>query len=102
MNYKVVLSDEILWCSNDDRFILIKRVNGEIDGLNYCQGDDLEYFLENFNEIDEDLTNFYKAIVPYLTYEGTNEYDGSEEVDRINMAIWAHFEYRNLRDGSKY
>ena len=102
MNYKVVLSDEILWCPNDDRFILIKRVNGEIDGLNYSQGDDLDYFLENFNEIDEDLTNFYKAIVPYLTYEGTNEYDGSEEVDRINMAIWAHFEYRNLRDKTKF
>lgn len=96
MNYKVVFSDEILWCPNDDRFILIKRVNGEIDGLNYSQGDDLDYFLEYYNEIDEDLTNFYKAIVPYLNHDGT------DEVTRINMAIWAHFEYRNLRDKTKF
>ena len=96
MNYKVVLSDEILWCPNDDRFILIKRVNGEIDGLNYSQGDDLDYFLEYYNEIDEDLTNFYKAIEPYLNHED------NDEITRINMAIWAHFEYRNLRDKNKY
>jgi hypothetical protein len=90
MNYKVVLSDEIVWCPNDDRHILIKRVNGVIDGINYCQGDDLEYFLEGFNEIDEELTDFFKAIEPYLVHE--------DEVDRINAAIWANFEYRNLRN----
>ena len=92
MNYKIVLSDEILWCQGDDRFILIKRVNGEIDGLNYCQGNDLEYFLEYYNEIDEDLTNFFKAVEPYLNHED------NDEITRINMAIWAHFEYKNLRD----
>ena len=47
-------------------------------------------FLENFNEIDHNLTNFFKSIEPYLIHE--------DQVDRINAAIWAHFEYRNLTD----
>jgi hypothetical protein len=91
---KVILSEEIVWCHGDDRHVLIKRVNGDIDGLNYCQGDDLEYFLDNFNEIDEDLTNFFKAIEPYLVHE--------DQIDRINAAIWARFEYRNFRDEKEY
>lgn len=90
MEYKVVLSDEIVWCPGDDRHILIKRVNGEIDGINYCQGDDLEYFLEGFNEIDEELTDFFKAIEPYLDAR-------NDEVSKINAAIWAHFEYCNRK-----
>ena len=102
MNYKLVESREIVWCENDDRYVLIIRSNDEIIGLNFMQGDELELFKEQYSEIDTDLTNFYKAIAPYLTYEGTNEYEGTEEIDRINMAIWAHFEYRNLRDANKY
>jgi len=90
MEYKVVLSDEIVWCPGDDRHILIKRVNGEIDGINYCQGDDLEYFLEGFNEIDEELTDFYHSIEPYLDAR-------NDEVGKINAAIWAHFEYCNRK-----
>ena len=90
MDYKIIFSEEIVWCHGDDRHIIIKKENNEIVGLNYCQGDDLEYFLENFNEIDHDLTNFFKSIEPYLIHE--------DQVDRINAAIWAHFEYRNLTD----
>jgi hypothetical protein len=102
MKNVIVESSEIVWCPDDDRYVVIFKSNGEIVGLNYMQGGELIDFRKYYCEVDKDLTNFYKAIVPYLTYEGTNEYDGSEEVDRINMAIWAHFEYRNLRDGSKY
>lgn len=94
MNYKIIFSEEIVWCNGDDRHILIKRADGEIVGLNYCQGDDLEYFIDNFHEIDHDLTNFFKAVEPYLIHE--------DQVDRINAAIWAHFEYRNLTDANKY
>jgi hypothetical protein len=88
MEYKIILSEEIVWCHGDDRHVLIKRVNGEIDGINYCQGDDLEYFLDNYNEIDEDLTNFFKAIEPYL-------HSDQSEISKVNAAIWAHFDYKN-------
>jgi hypothetical protein len=54
------------------------------------QGDDLDDFKEHFSEIDTDLTDFYNAVCDRLS--------GATEIDRINQAIWAHFNYRNLRD----
>jgi hypothetical protein len=96
MNYKIVESREIVWCENDDRYVLIVRENDEIIGLNWMQGDDLDYFKEAYSMVDPDLTDFYNAIEPYLVHEDTRE------IDRINAAIWAFFEYRNLRDTRKY
>ena len=95
MNYKLVESREIVWCENDDRYVLIVRENGEIIGLNFMQGDELELFKEAYSMIDPDLTDFYNAIEPYLD-------ERNDEIGKINAAIWAYFEYRNLRDGSKY
>ena len=92
MNYKLVESREIVWCGNDDRYVLILRSNDELIGLNWMQGDDLELFKEHYSDVDTDLTNFYNAIEPYLGPEDIRE------IDRINAAIWAFFEYRNLRD----
>ena len=86
---KVIQSKEIVFCTGDDRHILIMKENEAIIGINYCQGDDLEYFIDNFDEIDHDLTDFYLAIEPYLTHD--------DEISKINAAIWAHFEYLNLQ-----
>jgi hypothetical protein len=91
MNYKLVESREIVWCENDDRYVLIFRSNDEIIGLNWMQGDDLELFKEVYSMIDPDLTDFYNAIEPYLD-------ERNDEIGKINAAIWAYFEYRNLRD----
>ena len=93
MKNEVVFSKEIVWCHGDDRHILIMKEHDEIVGLNYCQGDDLEHFVDKYDEIDHDLTDFFNAIKPYLIHDN--------EVDKINAAIWAHFEYRNLRDSRK-
>jgi transcription termination factor NusB len=84
---KLVKSREIYWCESDDRFVLVVREDGDIVGLNYMQGDDLEYFESNFNSIDKSLTKFYNSIENYL--------NGTTELDRINQAIWAHFAYEN-------
>lgn len=94
MNYKVVESREIVWCNDDDRYILIIRSNDEVIGLNYMQGDELDIFKRDFSDIDYELTDFFNAVEPYLIHDN--------QVDRINAAIWAHFEYRNLRDDRKY
>ena len=91
MNYKVVESREIVWCNHDDRYVLIVRENDEIIGLNWMQGDDLDYFKEAYSMVDPDLTDFYNAIEPYLD-------ERNDEIGKINAAIWAYFEYRNLRD----
>jgi len=53
------------------------------------QGDDLEYFKEGFMDIDHELTDFYNSIENYLS--------GKTELDRINQAIWAHFDYNNRK-----
>ena len=96
MNNKVVESREIVWCDSDDRYILIIKEEDAIIGINWMQGDDLENFKERYNKVDEDFTDYFNAVEPYLVHEGTTE------VDRINAAIWAYFEYRNLRDEREY
>jgi hypothetical protein len=95
MDYKVVESREIVWCDSDDRYILIVKENDEIIGLNYMQGDELDVFKADFMYIDDDLTDFYHSIEPYLDTR-------NDEVGKINAAIWAHFEYTNLKFERKY
>ena len=87
MSYTTIQSKEIVWCPDNDRHILIMKEHGEIIGLNYCQGDDLEAFFEGYDEIDHDLTDFYNSVKMYLSPDS--------EVNQINEAIWAHFDYRN-------
>ena len=94
MKNEVVFSKEIVWCHGDDRHILIMKEHDEIVGLNYCQGDDLEYFFEHFDEIDHDLTDFFHSIKYVLS--------GKCELSRINQAIWAHFDYKNRKHERKY
>ena len=84
---KLIRSSWIYWCDSNDRYILVIRDRGEIVGLNYMQGDDYPGFLESYNYTDVELTKFYNSIKDYLS--------GSTELDRINQAIWAHFNYKN-------
>ena len=89
MSYKVIESREIVWCGDDDRYVLIVKENNEVVGLNYMQGDELELLKEQYNYVDEELTDFYNAVKDYLR--------GNNELDRINAAIWAYFEYCNKK-----
>ena len=89
---ELIKSEEIYWCKADDRYVRVFRHRGEIVGLNYMQGKDMQgkdfaAFEESYNDIDEDLTNFYLSVQRYL--------NGETEIDRINQAIWAHFDYNN-------
>jgi hypothetical protein len=84
----IIESSEIVWSKSNDRLILIIRSNDEIIGLNFMQGDELDIFKESYCNIDEDLTNFYKAIKPFLD-------ERNNEIDDINSAIWAWFSYKN-------
>jgi hypothetical protein len=96
MKNVIVESSQIVWCPGDDRYVVIFKQKDEVVGLNYMQGDELIDFRKYYCKVDQDLTDFYKAIEPYLNHED------NDEITRINMAIWAHFEYRNLRDANKY
>jgi hypothetical protein len=84
---ELIKSRSVYWCEEDDRYVLVVRNGSGIIGLNYMQGDDLEYFESNFSHIDSALTKFYNSIEGAL--------NGTTEIERINQAIWAHFAYEN-------
>lgn len=84
---RLVSSESVYWCESDDRYVRVFKLGDVISGINYMQGDELDFFEKDYKDIDEDLTNFYNAISPYL--------NGATEIDRINQAIWAHFDYKN-------
>ena len=84
---RLVSSESIYWCEGDDRYIRVFQVGDGITGINFMQGDDYELFNDEYQGIDEDLTNFYDATKDYLS--------GDTRIERINQAIWAWFEYKN-------
>lgn len=86
--YELIESIEIVKCLGDDRIVYIKKVGDEIVGLNYMQGDEINYFKAHYCNVDKDLSMFYRAIHRKLIGEG--------ELDRINHAIWAYFDYLNI------
>ena len=85
---KLITSESVYREDGSDRFIRVFRLGDEVRGINFMQGDDLDYFNKYYRGIDEDLTKFYKAIEPYLD-------ERNSELDDINAAIWAWFEYNN-------
>lgn len=84
---RLVSSESVYWCESDDRYVRVFKLGDVVSGINYMQGDELDFFEKDYKDIDEDLTNFYNAISPYL--------NGATEIDRINQAIWAYFDYKN-------
>ena len=90
MNYKLITSSQIYFCSADDRHIIVIKEGDDIVGLNYMQGDEYQLFLEQYSDIDHDLTDFYNGVKYYL--------GGETELDRVNQAIWAYHDYYSRRD----
>lgn len=85
---KLISSESVYWSNVNDRYIRVFKLGDEISGINFMQGDDYELFNDEYQGIDEDLTKFYNAIKPYLD-------ERNDELDDINAAIWAWFEYKN-------
>ena len=94
MEYTKVEGVELIWSPMNDRYIYIKKRGFAIVELNFVQGDDFELFKSQYCVNDEDLTNFYIATKGYLS--------GESELDRVNQAIWAHFDYKQSIVDSKY
>jgi hypothetical protein len=84
---KLVSSESVYWCEGDDRYVRVFQLGDVISGINFMQGDDYELFNDEYQGIDEDLTNFFHATKNYLS--------GETRIERINQAIWAWFEYNN-------
>jgi len=84
---KLISSESVYWCEGDDRYVRVFRVEDVITGINFMQGDDYELFNDEYQGIDEDLTNFFHSTKNYLS--------GATRIERINQAIWAWFDYKN-------
>ena len=84
---KIISSESVYWCQEDDRYVRVFQLGDEITGINFMQGDDYELFNDEYQGIDEDLTNFFNATKNHLS--------GDTRIERINQAIWAWFEYNN-------
>ncbi len=84
---RLVSSESIYWCEGDDRYVRVFQLGDVISGINFMQGDDYELFNDEYQGIDEDLTNFFHATKNYLS--------GETRIERINQAIWAWFDYKN-------
>lgn len=84
---RLVSSESVYWCDGHDRYVRVFQLGDEITGINFMQGDEYELFNDEYQGIDEDLTNFYHATKNYLK--------GDTRIERINQAIWAWFDYKN-------
>jgi hypothetical protein len=84
---KLISSESVYWCQSNDRYIRVFKLGDAISGINFMQGDDYELFNDEYQGIDEDLTNFFHATKNYLS--------GDTRIERINQAIWAWFDYKN-------
>ena len=84
---KIISIESVYWCQEDDRYVRVFQLGDEITGINFMQGDDYELFNDEYQGIDEDLTNFFNATKNHLS--------GDTKIERINQAIWAWFEYNN-------
>ena len=84
---KLISSESVYWCQSDDRYVRVFQLGDVITGINFMQGDDYELFNDEYQGIDEDLTNFFNATKNHLS--------GDTKIERINQAIWAWVEYNN-------
>lgn len=62
MKSKELVRVEHVWVEDCDRWIYIEEYEDGSIGLNYCQGDDYDFFKHKFCEVDKGLSEFYEAM----------------------------------------
>ena len=83
---------EIIFVQDSDRHIAIWRINGEVSGINYCQGDIVEDLLTHHNKPDVELTAFFLSVVDLIRFKTDNIYE------QIDHAIWMHWDFQTNKD----
>tara|TARA_R110000851_G_scaffold31284_4_gene84735 strand:- start:2319 stop:2546 length:228 start_codon:yes stop_codon:yes gene_type:complete len=58
----------------------------EVIGLNYCQGNDYDYFIDNFKSSDKGLTEFYSLMLK--DYKTERQFNS--EITFINKVCWTY------------
>ena len=83
---------EIIFVQDSDRHIAIWRKDGEVTGINYCQGDIVEDLQTHHNKPDVELTAFFLTVVDLIRFKTDNIYE------QIDHAIWLHWGFQTNKD----
>jgi len=79
---------EVIFVQDSDRHIVIWRRNGEVSGINYCQGDFVDDLHKYYGKPDVELTAFFLTIVDLIRFKTDNQYE------QIDHAIWLHWDFQ--------
>ena len=79
---------EVVFVQDSDRNIVIWRRNGEVSGINYCQGDFIDDLHKFYGAPDIELTAFYLTMVDLIRIKTDDFYEG------IDHAIWLHWDFQ--------
>lgn len=79
---------EVIFVQDSDRHIVIWRRNGEVSGINYCQGDFVDDLHKFYGTPDVELTAFYLTIIDLIRFKTDDFYEG------IDHAIWLHWDFQ--------
>jgi hypothetical protein len=83
---------EVIFVQDSDRHIVIWRRDGEVSGINYCQGDFVEDLIKHYGTPDVELTAFFLAVVDLIRFKTDNIYE------QIDHAIWMHWDFQQNKD----
>lgn len=96
IDYTGVVRVEHRYSKEDDRWVYMEfNEHGDLRGLNYCQGDDYEFFMKYYASSDPVLLEFYNDA--YSTLKTYLREDISE-FELINTILWLSWDARNFAD----
>ena len=87
MNDKKMVRVEHVWNNENDRWIYIEYAEGDkIIGLNFMQGYDYDFFIENWAVSNDGLTDFYNLMIDEFKVEKAH----TTKIAFINKCLWAY------------
>ena len=94
MDNKKTLKVEHVWHEPCDRWIYIEYYDDQMIGLNYCQGDDYEYFKKEYCFVDKGLTEFYAIMCEDYNVEKVS----NTRTEFISKVMWTYHTATILAD----
>lgn len=82
------MTKEVIFVQDSDRHIVIWRKDGDVSGINYCQGDWVGDLHRYYDKPDVELTAFFLSVVDLIRFKTDNIYE------QIDHAIWMHWDFQ--------
>jgi hypothetical protein len=94
MENKKIIKVEHVWHGPCDRWIYIEYYDNQPIGLNYCQGDDYEYFKKEYCKVDEGLSEFYAVMCEDYNIEKVS----NTRIEFMSKVMWTYHTATILAD----